>query len=72
MMVVLEMTDAEYFSMGWLERSLAMAARAPSWYNIVIVAIYIWVLSDFIVMLTNKKRRAIHDFIAGTVVIHRA
>ena|SRR2546421_5021740 len=28
-----------------------------------------WVLLEVITMLTNKKRRAIHDFIAGTVVI---
>ena len=25
--------------------------------------------SEFIVMMTNDKRRALHDFIAGTVVI---
>jgi uncharacterized RDD family membrane protein YckC len=25
---------------------------------------------EIIVLLTNKKRRAIHDFVAGTVVIH--
>jgi uncharacterized RDD family membrane protein YckC len=25
--------------------------------------------SEFIVLLTNKKRRALHDFMAGTVVI---
>jgi uncharacterized RDD family membrane protein YckC len=30
--------------------------------------IYDW--SEIIVLLTNKKRRAIHDYIAGTVVIH--
>lgn len=30
----------------------------------------IWGLGDFIVLLLNEKRRAIHDFIAGTVVIH--
>ncbi len=29
-----------------------------------------FVLSEFIVLLLNKKKRAIHDFIAGTVVIH--
>jgi len=29
----------------------------------------IWYVSEFITMLFNKKRRAIHDFIAGTVVV---
>ena len=28
-----------------------------------------WVVLETITMLTNKKRRAIHDFIAGTVVV---
>jgi hypothetical protein len=32
-------------------------------------AMMIWALLEFITMLTNKRRRAIHDFIAGTVVI---
>jgi len=29
----------------------------------------IWILAEFITMLTNKRRRAIHDWIAGTLVI---
>ena len=32
-------------------------------------AFNLWVFSEPIVLLTNKKRRAIHDFIAGTMVI---
>ena len=28
-----------------------------------------WALSELVVMLTNEKRRALHDFIAGTVVV---
>ncbi|WP_163934923.1 RDD family protein [Paraferrimonas sp. SM1919] len=69
--VALGMTDAEYFSMGWQERALYMIERAPSWYNIASIAMNIWIWSEFIVMLTNKKRRALHDFIAGTVVIRK-
>jgi len=30
-----------------------------------------YMFSESIVMLTNKRRRAIHDYIAGTIVIHR-
>jgi uncharacterized RDD family membrane protein YckC len=29
-----------------------------------------WVASELIVLLLNEKRRAIHDYIAGTVVVH--
>jgi len=28
----------------------------------------LWFLAEVLTMLTNKKRRALHDFIAGTVV----
>lgn len=67
-----EMTDAEYFSMEWNERALYMVERVPSWHNIVNIFVNIWVWSEFFVMLTNKKRRAIHDFMAGTVVIRKS
>ena len=30
-----------------------------------------WVLLEFVTMLTNNKRRALHDFIAGSVVIRK-
>jgi len=32
----------------------------------------VWVYGELIVLLTNKKRRALHDFLAGTVVIRSA
>ena len=33
------------------------------------IAFNIWIWSEFFVLLLNKRRRAIHDFIAETVVI---
>ncbi len=29
----------------------------------------IWIYSEFIVLLTNKRKRAIHDYIAGTIIV---
>jgi uncharacterized RDD family membrane protein YckC len=43
----------------------------PSWEPYERVLLQIWIWSELIVMLTNKRRRALHDFIAGTVVIRR-
>jgi uncharacterized RDD family membrane protein YckC len=34
-----------------------------------VIANLIWILAEFVTMLTNKRRRAIHDWIAGTLVI---
>jgi len=72
-MAVLSLTDAEYFAATtFTERSEVMAGAFPSWYNHVVIALEVWVWGEFLVMLTNKKRRAIHDFIAGTVVVKDA
>jgi uncharacterized RDD family membrane protein YckC len=65
----MEMTDAEYLSLGWVERTQQMIKLAPNWYQILNVMMNIWIWGEFITMLTNKKRRAVHDFMAGTVVI---
>jgi len=42
----------------------------PQWDDWVTIGTAIWCLSELVVLLFNKKRRAIHDFIAGTVVVH--
>lgn len=35
-------------------------------------ATLVWGLSEFVTLLSNRKRRALHDFIGGTVVVHTA
>jgi uncharacterized RDD family membrane protein YckC len=66
----LHLTDAEYFSVLTVrERTQLIMSAVPSWFEPMRLVLIIWVQSEFIVMLTNKKRRAIHDFIAGTLVI---
>jgi uncharacterized RDD family membrane protein YckC len=68
---VIAMTDSEYISLGFLDRAQRMVELAPAWRGPVNVLNQIWIWSEFVVMLTNRKRRALHDFIAGTVVIRR-
>ena len=48
-----------------------MVMIAPFRYQIVNVLTHVWIRSEFITMLFNKKRRAIHDFMAGTIVIQQ-
>ena len=69
MISVLKMTDVEYQSGSFLDQSIALMNGAPGWYKLVNLALQAWVWSEFIVMLMNKKRRALHDFMAGTVVV---
>lgn len=70
MMAVWSLTDAQYFSAASaLGRSHLVTMAMPSWYNplTVVWGMFLWV--DWGAMLMNKKRRALHDFIAGTVVV---
>ena len=61
-------TGPEWSSLNWLDRGGELAKRNPiftsyDW------ASQVWLWSELGVLLLNKKRRALHDFIAGTVVI---
>ena len=39
------------------------------WKNPFFVLIFIWGVADLLSVLTNDKRRALHDYLAGTVVV---
>ena len=62
-------SDAEYYGVGWTQRANNLQAHHPAWLAWTFAAGQIWVWSEVVVMLFNKRRRALHDFIAGTVVI---
>lgn len=61
--------DAAYTEMTWIEQMQTIVQGEPAWLSWVGTASQIWIWSEVIVMLFNKNRRALHDFIAGTVVI---
>ena len=62
-------TDAEFFAGGWNRLLPTLAAHEPSWLAWTETASVIWVWSEFLVIFSNKRRRSLHDFMAGTVVI---
>lgn len=70
-LAALKMTDAQYTGLGYIERHEQLKALAPAWLRPVEIFQQVWIWSEFLVLLTNKKRRALHDFIAGTVVVMR-
>ncbi len=61
---------AEFTATDLAKRAALMDKFVP------VTAVYIawatqaFVLSEFVILFLNKKKRALHDFIAGTVVIH--
>jgi uncharacterized RDD family membrane protein YckC len=70
LMSLFGMSDLEYAAFSSAQAHVrALEAGAPWWYQPVQIAGSVWIYSEFLVLLTNKKRRALHDFMAGTVVI---
>lgn len=67
-----QIPDAEYTaSPTWIALSQRILESVPWWYQPINVVLQVWIWSEFVVLLTNKKRRALHDFLAGTVVVRR-
>ena len=62
---------ARYLSAGWTERIEYIQSLSPAWGGFVDGANQAWAWSEVIVLLFNKRKRALHDFIAGTVVIYK-
>jgi uncharacterized RDD family membrane protein YckC len=58
-----------FLNAGWLERGQYIQFILPKWYSNVSLVQQIWIWSEAFVVLFNKRKRAIHDFIANTVVI---
>ena len=64
-----QMTDTEFNTLSITDQYKRLAVLEPAWFHPVSVIQQVWMWSEFVVLLTNKKRRALHDFIAGTVVV---
>jgi len=71
LVAIFRMSDAEFHSLQFVERAVRLQELAPYWSNVTYWFLEIWVWGELVVLLTNKKRRAIHDFIAGTVVVYK-
>lgn len=62
-----EISDAAFLTPGhWNRHAIATSVSIPDWF---IAAQVAWALSEVVVMLFNQQRRALHDFIADTVVL---
>lgn len=68
---LLQVDPVKYASLDWLGRSGVRMEHYPVWYGAVFILQQIWVWGELIVLLLNKRKRALHDFIGGTVVIQK-
>jgi uncharacterized RDD family membrane protein YckC len=68
---LIHVDSLEYTSGGFWDRTQLLQSHYPAWIGILTFLQQVWIWSEAFVCLLNKRRRAIHDFIAGTVVIQK-
>jgi uncharacterized RDD family membrane protein YckC len=66
---LLHIDSRQYSAAAINERYNFLSPYQPSWYRIADILKQVWFWSELIVLLFNKRKRSLHDFIAGTVVI---
>lgn len=54
-----------------LENAATLEALFPTWFRVANPLIGIWSVADCASVFLNSRRRALHDFIAGTMVVER-
>lgn len=66
--VLLTWSGPEWRSLTQIDQVTLTAERDPlsGWVFALVMA---WQASEFVVLLMNERRRSLHDFIAGTVVV---
>lgn len=65
----LDISSEGYESLGFMERMQLLNTHTPKWAQSASYVVYGWMVLAAIVMLSNSRRRATHDFIAGTLVV---
>jgi uncharacterized RDD family membrane protein YckC len=58
-----------YESLTWLTKEQYVMSLTPLLFTIYTWLSNTWVYSEFFVLLFNKRKRALHDFIAKTVIV---
>ena len=61
--------DSFYAGLGFTKKYTLISTLNPTFSKIQSWINYLWAISGTIVLLANPRKRAIHDFIAGTVVV---
>jgi len=61
----------EYSSTGLLQRTPLIASFFPGWYPVVSMGQQAWLWSEVVILLLNRRKRALHDFIASCLVVNK-
>lgn len=66
---VLQADKTTFNSYSWLQQTNYLMTFAPVSFIISAWLNNVWIYSEFIVLLLNERKRAVHDYIAGTVIV---
>lgn len=66
---LLQADDSVYTSLSWLKQTQYLMSLSPTFFKVHTWISNIWIYGELAVLLTNKRKRAIHDFIAETVIV---
>lgn len=67
---LMSISDHEYSILVFDDRLDLVEKKTGAWITVLNWLSLAWVGSELVVLLLNEKRRALHDYIAGTVVVH--
>jgi uncharacterized RDD family membrane protein YckC len=68
--IALSQSDTEYYeSLNWMNKQQYLMTLLPVYFSVYKWTSNIWTYGELFVLLFNKRKRALHDFIAETVVV---
>lgn len=68
--IALSQSDTEYYeSLNWMKKQQYLMTLLPVYFSIYTWTSNIWTYGELFVLLFNKRKRALHDFIADTVIV---
>jgi uncharacterized RDD family membrane protein YckC len=65
----LNIGEAGFAGMNYFEKMEAMSKSAPAWNTAIVWIMQAWWIVGAITLAANQRKRAVHDFLAGTVVL---
>lgn len=68
---LLSADDATYQGLSWMKQSQYLMTFAPVLFLVYTWVANIWTWGELIVLLTNPRKRALHDYMAGTVIVKK-
>lgn len=66
---LLKADETIFLGLGWLKRSQYIMSFSPIFFKLTSWLTNLWFVGEYVVLLINKRKRSISDFIAGTVVV---